>query len=242
MQFQFGREKQADKTIVGDEKKLLLVFTDNSGSVDKNRGAYRQKFYNIVLGFFNELVTSYVKSKTSIAVETYVFDAYAAQMDAYHWVGDKRQNSNFILSYKKIPRKKTYGTSINEVYRTALRMIDEHAVTCPDFKTYIMIVCDGGTEDYGGAPEINVWLADMKQLVSRLRAKNVVFLLVGASDIEPNDRPKLPGQGKSMYTGKPYLQIHEEMWSRYPLAKGFYGRGEEQLQTDIRWFVQKLNS
>lgn len=54
-----------------------------------------------------------------------------------------------------------------------------------------MIVSDVGTEDYVGAPAINVWQAEMKQLVSRLKSKHVVFLLAGAADIEPTKRPKL---------------------------------------------------
>jgi hypothetical protein len=233
MQFQFGREKQAYKSIDGNEKKLLLVFTDNSGSVDKNRGAYRRKFYNIVLGFFNELVTSYVKSETSIAVKTYVFDAYTAQMDAYHWVGDKKQNMNFIIKYKRAPRNSTNGSSINEVYRNAIQSIDEHALTCRNFETYIMLVCDGGTEDYDGAPAVDVWQSAMKQHVSRLRCKTVTFLLAGAKDLDPASRPRLPNR-------KPFLQLHEEMWSRYPLARGFTIDVADSV-TDIKWFVQQLN-
>lgn len=241
MQFPFGSAKIQDKSIDGKEKKLLLVFTDNSGSVDKSRSPYRAKFNQIVLGFFKQLADGFVKGKTSIAVKTYVFDAYAAQMDRYHWVGDIGQNLNFVKKYKLTPTKKTYGTSINEVYRTALNQINEHSRTCRNFETYIMIVCDGGTEDYDGAPALNVWKSEMKELVANLKCKNVVFLLAGASDISPNDRPKLLGKGKSRNTGKPYLQIHEEMWSGYSLAKGFYGDAAD-MQTDIRWFVQRLNS
>jgi hypothetical protein len=159
-------------------------------------------------------------------------------MDRYKCAGDITQNSHFFLSYKKVPRKKTYGTSINEVYRSALRMIDDHAVTCRVFEAYIMIVSDGGTEDYAGAPAINVWQAEMKQLVSRLKSKNVVFLLAGAADIEPTKRPKLLHKGIS----KPCLEIHEEMWSGYSLARGFDVDSTPSFETDLLWFMQKLGA
>jgi hypothetical protein len=240
MQF-FGPKDDTPMTIRGDEKKLLLVFTDNSGSVDVKRGAMRRTFYKIVIDFFSQLSASYDKRKSSLAVYTFVFDNKTAQMDRYHWVGKKQQNSTFIVKYPKIPRKKTYGTSINEVYKTALKKIEEHATSSGgyNFQTYIMVVCDGATEDYRGAPSLNVWRRQMKKYVTDLKAKGVTFLLVGAADLDPNDRPTLPGVGESH--GDFYLSIHEEMWANYTKARGFYGDNTQVSVTDINWFVRQLS-
>lgn len=55
-------------------------------------------------------------------------------MDWYKWAGDISQNSNFFLELQESSKEKTYGTSNNEVYSSALRMISDHAVTCPVFE------------------------------------------------------------------------------------------------------------
>lgn len=68
MQFPFGSEKPQDYSIIGYEKKLLMVFTDNSGVVDDDRGAYRRQFNYLVHDFFSALTKNYVRGKSSIAV------------------------------------------------------------------------------------------------------------------------------------------------------------------------------
>lgn len=245
MQFNpFGSKKPSiSKAITGKEKKLLLVFADTSGSVDANRGLLRKKFYSYVAGFFSDLANVFslaTKNDRDIAVRCYLFDSEVAPNDAYHWAGDRAQNSNFILNYGKRPRKQSYGTSLNKVYETSLELIADHESTrgSKDFSTYIMIVCDGGTEDYDGAPAANVWQSQMKDLIVKLKSKSVTVVLVGQSDVPFNDRPRLPGKGRS--SGKFYSQIHAQLWARYVRAKGFANDQVANSTGVISWFIQEL--
>jgi hypothetical protein len=101
-----------------------------------------------------------------------------------------------------------------------------------------MIVCDGGTEDYDGAPSAQAWQSQMKDLIAELKAKSVTVVLVGQSDVPFSDRPRLPGKGRT--SGKFYSQIHSQMWARYIKAKGFANDQTSNSTSVISWFIQEL--
>jgi hypothetical protein len=242
----FGQSKsERTAEITNSETKLLLVFADTSGSVDDNRGFLRKKFFTYIASFFNELAIVYAANKSKdkdIAVRTYLFDSEVAPNEFFHWVGDRAQNSNFITNYGKRNKNPSYGTSLNKVYETVLEQIDDHATTKGNsqFKTYVLIVCDGGTEDYEGAPFENVWMKDMASLVAKLKARKVTVVLVGQSDVPFGERPRLPRKGRTK--GMFYSQIHAKMWARYSGAKGFANDQGSNSSGVIKWLIKVLVS